>query len=710
MVDWAPWVAGEDKNEFDDFLGEQDDGDTKFLDRDSVLFLIDCGPSMFQKNPDGEIPFANAIVAATMAYKDKIISNDRDLLGVCLYATQHKRNQFEFPHVYMFHDLDVPDAVRIRELEALLDDVEEFERCVGHCTKQFPLSEALWTAQHIFTHLPKNIAYKRVFLFTNDENPPKGDVVERRKCIERAKDMVASNVSIELFACLKPRSESTSNHAPHSKGPDSFSSSNSLVPALSLGPTPTSRAGTVLVKGSTTGKSSSPSGSLHGQSGLTSSNSGSRGSQLSQGDLTDPRYERFDETLFWKHLIFVREDEYTGSITNCTAKTLAEIIVGVRKRAAKKRAQGSFNIVLAPGPDGRGLELAVELYNPIMRATNAKYALVDADTNLPIKVESRLLCAETGAELGEEDLEYYVEYGGTRVTFDREEVRKIKTQFGGPGLKLLGFKDARRLKVYHNDTHSSFIYPNEKAIKGSAKLFWALHIKMRELGKIAIGMLIPRNNAQPRFVALLPQAEVLDPSGGQVEPPGMVVIDLPFADDLRELNLDTVTPASDPQIQAAKKVISRLTIEYDPNEFENPALQRHYSALQALALEHPTVEEKEDLTEPDLAGMGFHSAAIDSFRKLVYPEDYDPRTSAAPEKRKWEGEAGAAKKPRAEVEIGHIDFVSLAATDRLENCTQAELKEYCRAKGLTVSGKKAELGRRIKDYLQQRGKLGGDEC
>ena len=57
-------------------------------------------------------------------------------------------------------------------------------------------------------------------------------------------------------------------------------------------------------------------------------------------------------------------------------------------------------------------------------------------------------------------------YGGERVYFDKEEIRQIKTQFGDPGLKLLGFKDQSRLKPYHHVKHSSFLYPDDESIQG----------------------------------------------------------------------------------------------------------------------------------------------------------------------------------------------------------------------------------------------------
>ena len=51
---------------------------------------------------------------------------------------------------------------------------------------------------------PKNVGYKRIFLFTNDDNPINSDSNLRTKCIERTKDLIESDITIELFI-VKPK-------------------------------------------------------------------------------------------------------------------------------------------------------------------------------------------------------------------------------------------------------------------------------------------------------------------------------------------------------------------------------------------------------------------------------------------------------------------------------------------------------------------------
>jgi ATP-dependent DNA helicase 2 subunit 1 len=118
---------------------------------------------------------------------------------------REKKNQFDFDNVYIYQDIDVPDADRIKSLESMKSD-ESFENQYGHSDKKGALHEALWTCQHLFSHLPKSVAYKRIFLFTNDDDPFQGDAALRKKCMERVKDLMGSEIMIELFV-LKGQSE-----------------------------------------------------------------------------------------------------------------------------------------------------------------------------------------------------------------------------------------------------------------------------------------------------------------------------------------------------------------------------------------------------------------------------------------------------------------------------------------------------------------------
>ena len=74
---------------------------------------------------------------------------------------------------------------------------------------------------------------------------------------------------------------------------------------------------------------------------------------------------------------------------------------------------------------------------------------------------------------------------------------------------------------------------------------------------------------------------------------------MPFADDIRDVEPDETPKPTEEQINKAKKLVKTLRINFDSNQFENPLLQRHYSALQALALDKDQLEETPDYIIPD---------------------------------------------------------------------------------------------------------------
>jgi ATP-dependent DNA helicase 2 subunit 1 len=126
---------------------------------------------------------------------------------------------------------------------------------------------------------------------------------------------------------------------------------------------------------------------------------------------------------------------------------------------------------------------------------------------------------------------------------------------------------------------------------------------MHNKKKIAIARFTRLESSIPYFVALLPQLEEFDEDGTQLTPPGLHVIYLPYADDIRQLTLPKTISASKEQVDKAKAFVKKIRIRFDSRSFENPVLQKHYASLQALALEREQLESVPDYVKPDLEGM-----------------------------------------------------------------------------------------------------------
>jgi ATP-dependent DNA helicase 2 subunit 1 len=538
----------------------------------------------------------------------------------------------------------------------------------------------LWICQHLFTHVPKSVGYKRIFLLTNDENPCKEQSL--KKTVERSKELLEDDITIELFA-LKNKNKS------------------------------------------------------------------------------------FDSSLFWEKIIAKDEDDYTGRITFDYCEKFDQLKEKIRRKEFKKRVLNSIELKI-----GNDISIAIGLYNMVNQTTKQSAVWLQNENNNPIQTETKYICQDTGSELMKNDIKLFFTYGASRGIFDKEEIQRL-SNISEQGLRVLGFKPKSRLKIYQNFRSSLFAYPNDKLISGSSSAFSALLKKMIEMEKIAICTLTQRKASAPVYVALVPQQEVLDENQNQIEPPGFHIIYLPYADGIRKLlSFERKQYATEKQVLKAKKLVSKLYIDFSSYNFENPSLQQHYASLQALALDHKEVDPITDYIQPDLEGMSKYDNVIEDFKDSVYPVDYvfdeEVKPKAASKKRKTRDEDDddevdkkkvkketkskkvkevkeeeeieenpkkATKRPNTnngttvvksrkkkevkseteesqktqdedeEDEEEEIDIVALCKKGELGKLKNDILKAFLKQYKLSVSGKKEELIQRISEYLKKRGKI-----
>jgi len=106
--------------------------------------------------------------------------------------------------VYVLEKIDRPNAETIKFLEALIDTKEQRFKPTE---KEVPLSQLLWTCQQQFKILDMNTFTKRIFLFTNEENPMHDTPKAREETIDRAKNLTDEDTDIELFPMSHPEQE-----------------------------------------------------------------------------------------------------------------------------------------------------------------------------------------------------------------------------------------------------------------------------------------------------------------------------------------------------------------------------------------------------------------------------------------------------------------------------------------------------------------------
>eukprot|EP00759_Apiculatamorpha_spiralis_P042330 PhF_6_TR40463/c0_g1_i1/m.60464/K10884/XRCC6, KU70, G22P1; ATP-dependent DNA helicase 2 subunit 1 len=717
-MDWKPFDFGGGMggdpfrsgggDDVDKSGGGGGDGSTSYTpyhnDRDAVLFLIDCQKSMFEvtttTQEDGTSttttsPFCNALRCVIEFMHDKVFASSKDLVGVIFYATEQKLNHFDFPGIYVFHSLDMPSATRIQELEIVAScckvksQYDEFVKAVGHCPKNFSLSEVLWASLHTFHHLSvKNVGYRRIFIFTDDENPPKTDTVERNKCFTRARDLVEANIMLEVFAFrqgseMKP--EVKGEAVPRS--PPKYTTTNTTTSGGGGGVVSAQHSSSLLstlLGPSADVKPSPPALQIADTTkGAVAVGGGGGGGAM---DL-----DGFNSAIFWDHVVYTPEDSYSGSVHVNSAITFKTLLSDVKRKLFTKRAVAAFNIRM--GPSRNAPLLSVQMYNPLIKSSAPSYTWLEASTNAPLVQEMKKVCRATGAELGPTDVVRVAEIGGAQLPFTQSELTGLTTQFGPAELTILQFVTKGWLKVKYNVGHASFLHPNESSGIGSTKTFTALLRTLLAQNKIAIAQCVPRNNAAPRLVALVPSEEKMDMDGTQTQPAGLWLINLPYADDYRALAKDPCVKPEDDLLQKAKRVIRRLTSEFPRDSVPNPSLQWHYAVLQQLAVgdECPDSMQPEDLTRPDLEGMMKYQDVLKEFAS-EFPSGYNA-----------EGVAGvtawdpAAKKAR--VDLSGVDFHALYKADRLDSLTLPFLKQFLKDRDASVDGVKKSIVERVKAIL-----------
>ncbi|KAI3989530.1 hypothetical protein MKX01_035292 [Papaver californicum] len=374
----------------------------------------------------------------------------------------------------------------------------------------------------------------------------------------------------------------------------------------------------------------------------------------------------------------------------------------LRKRMFKKRRIRRITLSIAGG-----ISIEVNTYALIRPTVPGTITWLNSVTNEPLKTERSFICADTGA-LVEEPAKRFQPYKrncfSENIKFSTDELAEIKRVSTGH-LQLLGFKPLSCLKDYHNLRPSTFLFPSDEEIIGSTSTFIALHRSMLRLGRFAI--VFHGSSSHPQLVALVAQEEITSPSG-QVEPPGMHMIYLPYSDDIRNIeeqfmDANSVTPrATDDQIKKAAALVKRVDLkDFSVCQFANPALQRHYAILQALALDEDEMPELNDETLPDEQGMSRQGIinALEEFKVSVYGENYDQEeadalfaTTEASKKRKANAE-------NASKESAKYNWAELAEQGKLSYLTVVDLKRYLTAHNLPLTGKKDDLIKRIVNHL-----------
>ncbi|XP_071552521.1 LOW QUALITY PROTEIN: X-ray repair cross-complementing protein 6 [Panulirus ornatus] len=407
--------------------------------------------------------------------------------------------------------------------------------------------------------------------------------------------------------------------------------------------------------------------------------------------------ETFDVKKFYKDLIIPDESEDDEdsqekiTLADPTSR-FDELMERVRRLDHKQRTTGRVLFTLAPG-----VEMSVGVYTAVRKMNKPSKVNLWKNTNEELRYMKKEYLEETGEILVPSDYVKYQTYGGRKIKFTLDEVRSM-ARIHDPEIKLLGFKPISSIKPYYHVRPGNFIYPDEKSVQGSKKMFAALLERCLARKMAAIVRLVTRKGASVSWAALIPQKEELDRKNCQVTPPGFIACHLPFADDFRNIQIENTIRATPDQVDAAKAVIKKLHFKYSPDSFDNPDIQTHWRNIEALALNRSHLEPVPDYTVPDYERMQKKAGMfLQKFQDLVYPPSYDPNESV--KKRPAPKSTPAPK--RAKPDPGSIDVEAMAKAGKADKLTMDILKAWLQERGVKVSGKKkAQLVQDVMDEVE----------
>ncbi|GJP42910.1 hypothetical protein CLOM_g2438 [Closterium sp. NIES-68] len=412
----------------------------------------------------------------------------------------------------------------------------------------------------------------------------------------------------------------------------------------------------------------------------------------------------------------------------------------LRKKVYRKRMVKRVMFSVVPHH-----HIALSSYALVRPAKIQKQVYVRAVDNRTVKVETALVCQDTGAVLHGPLPRYQPMPDGSRIVMAKAEVDEVK-DVCPHDLLLLGFKPLECLRDYHNLQPPTFLFPDEETLSGSTAAFIALHNAMLDAKSFALACWA--KIGMPRLVAILPQQEQVDEAGGQVQPAGWNMIPLPFFDDVRPAEqyarwsasygaketgggaeqegsggeVVSAPRADAGQVATATALMRYMHLkDFSPLNIFNPVIQTHYSMLEAIALDLPEVEPVVDTTLPDHSifeppsadssqgkkkGKAARaSAAVRHFKDAVYGAGHDEEEAAKAAAAQAKAEAAGRKRKAAldaaTAKAGVTDWRGLAEKGKLDTLTNEQLRDYLRLHSLPLTGRKAELVERIKEHLDQ---------
>ena len=215
-----------------------------------------------------------------------------------------------------------------------------------------------------------------------------------------------------------------------------------------------------------------------------------------------PMVDEFDDSIFYKEfLCTISGDDPEDFKMTPPSVQRENLLSRTYKKDNRKTALRYFNLSL-----GTELEISCGIYSFTTKTVPPKTVQLMRNTNEVVTSKRSYFLEEFNEETSEYELTKrlipgelvkYRMIGAEKIVFSQEEVAATQSLMP-PGMKLLGFKPLSVLPKLAFVKSCKFLYPNEKNVTGSTKLFAALWKKCVEKEKYALCIFAQIRKVAPR--------------------------------------------------------------------------------------------------------------------------------------------------------------------------------------------------------------------
>lgn len=397
---------------------------------------------------------------------------------------------------------------------------------------------------------------------------------------------------------------------------------------------------------------------------------------------------QFDQSIFYKEFIAPHnhiEDE-DGFVDLITRAVDVEAIVENFAIGTRKRRKIATMPLLLPGwKDREGHPgIMLDLYGVVQVRNKPQKISVHQEKNKATIKKTKRINAETGEVVEDEDVHNFANFCG-RVSIQPANLvnmKKASNSQDASSLVVHGFRPMKFLPITNLMSKTTIALANDSRVSGSEKALYNLKLSMIKKDVFAVGEMLTRASTTSKMVALVPKNDGFG---------GFLITQLPYKEDTRKVLPSDIGFADRNSVDAAKKLISKATLNFDHFESclpENPWLKHFFGYLESVSLGR-ALGEVEDDTKMDVQQMLENAIKeIESF-SLSLPEDDQPI------KKERKRKEPPSSKPKFVTERISDEWIDRFKNDELGDLKNDQLKAFLKGQGERVAGKKSDLVDRV---------------